>query len=138
MSNYLSLHEAVVIASKASECTLDLIRGKKIMYRGKMLNGETITYCFPYSKFHHAQGCYWVDITKVQVETMNETDKGTILFRLEGNKVMGVKWADFKEHLTDDCMRYSKAAGHHWKLHIFHDHINIRGNPNRFFSSIMS
>ena len=98
MSEYISLNEVILLASKASECNFRQVPRKKIMFQGQKPNGETITLCSPQSKMH-PQGFYWVDITQEQSRVLNETDKGLIFFRLEGRNLLMVKWADLKHPL---------------------------------------
>ena len=127
MSEYISLNEVILLASKASECNFRQVPKKKIMFQGQKPNGETITLCSPQSKMH-PQGFYWVDITQEQSHVLSETDKGLIFFRLEGRNLLMVKWADLKQYLTADCMRYNTNEQNHWKLNIYKDHIKISGN----------
>ena len=127
MSEYISLGEVLGRASQASECNLSQVPRKKIMFQGQKPNGETITLCSPQSKMH-PQGFYWVDITQEQSRVLSETDKGLICFRLEGRNLLMVKWADLKQYLTADCMRYNTNEQNHWKLNIYKDHIKISGN----------
>ena len=41
-----------------------------------------------------------------------------------------VKWAELKQYLTHDCMRFNDNEQNHWKLNIYEDHIKISGNAN--------
>lgn len=127
MSEYISLNEALMLTSKASDCSFSQIRGKRIMFHGMKQNGETVTLCSPQSKMH-SQGFYWVDITQEQYRVLSETDTGIIFFRLEGRNLVLVRWEDLKQHLTSDCMRNNTNEGNHWKLNIYHDHIKVSGN----------
>ena len=52
MSEYISLNEVILLASKASECNFRQVPRKKIMFQGQKPNGETITLCSPQSKMH--------------------------------------------------------------------------------------
>ena len=137
MSEYISLGEVLGLASKASECNLRQVPRKKIMFQGQKPNGETITLCSPQSKMH-PQGFYWVDITQEQSRVLNETDKGLIFFRLEGRNLLMVKWADLKQYLTADCMRYNTNEQNHWKLNIFPDYIKVVKNKEEMPIEIVS
>ena len=127
MSEWISVNEVLFLAGKACGCGFAQIPGKKILFRGKMPEGETVTLCSPQSKMH-PQGFYWVDITQEQARVLNETDRGLICFRLEGRNLLMVPWADLKQYLTADCMRYNTHEQHHWKLHIEKDRIKISGS----------
>ena len=127
MNEYIALSEVLLLASSASECSFRQIPRKKIMFRGRKSNGDTVTLCSPQSKMH-PQGFYWVDITQEQARVLSETDTSLIFFRLEGRNLLMIKWADLKQYLTADCMRYNANEKNHWKLNIYKDHIKISGN----------
>lgn len=127
MNEYINLNEVLLLASKATECDFRPVSRKKIMFQGRKTNGDTVTLCSPQSKMH-PQGFYWVDITQEQARVLGETDVGIVFFRLEGRNLLMTKWADLKQYLIADCMRYNAKEQHHWKLYIFQDHIKISGN----------
>lgn len=135
MYEYIEFSEVLSLANKALECTFKQVSRKTIIYQGAQQNGETITLCSPRSKIH-PQGFYWVDITQEQARVLNETDKGIILFRLEGQKLLVVKWSELKLYLTADCIRYNSKEKKHWKLNIYNDHIKISGNAKEMPAKI--
>ena len=129
MSEYIRLGEVLELASKASDCKFRQVPRKKIMFQGRKPNGESVTLCLPQAK-KQPKDFYWVDITQEQARVLDETDIGSLFFRLEGNNFMLVSWAELKKYLTLDCMRNNTNEGNHWKLNIYKDHIKVSGNIN--------
>ena len=129
MSEYISLGEVLELTSKASECNFRQVPRKKIMFQGRKPNGESVTLCSPQAK-KQPKDFYWVDITQEQAHVLDETDMGLLFFRLEGNNLMLVSWAELKQYLTLDCMRNNTNEGNHWKFNIYKNHIKVSGNIN--------
>jgi hypothetical protein len=126
---YLSKEEAVAYANSEHHCYYIPIHGKQIMFEA-VRNGEKLCMLTPKSKYHKAQDRYWVDITSIQADLMDSYDKALILFRLEGMKLVGVKWADIRPHLSADYMTHNANEGDHWKLQICRDRIWIGKQEN--------
>lgn len=61
---------------------------------------------------------------------MDAYDNGILFFRLEGRRLLMLKWGDIKPYLTRDCVRYNVKEQNHWKLNIYEDHVKISGNPS--------
>ena len=128
MGDYLTINEAVAEASKSAGCVLTQVPGKKIMFHGRMRNGESVIMCTPQAK-RQPQGFYWTDITEVQYNLLNSYDNATVVFRLEGNHLVMWDWRGLKNSLTKNCMKYNAKEGNHWKLYIYDDRVKIVGNP---------
>ncbi len=127
MGDYLTINEAVAEASKSVGCVLTQVPGKKIMFHGRMRNGESVIMCTPQAK-RQPQGFYWTDITEVQYNLLNSYDNATVVFRLEGNRLVKWEWRGLKNSLTKNCMKYNEKEGYHWKLNIYDTYIKIVGN----------
>ena len=128
MGAYLTIPEAVYEASKVIGCELTQVPRKKVMYEGRLRNGDTIILCTPQAK-RQPKGFYWVDITEVQYNLLSSYDHATVVFRLEGNRLTRCNWANLKTYLTRSCMKNNANEGNHWKLYIHKDKIEILGNP---------
>ncbi len=128
MSNIVDIEKVLKVASGAAGNNYRLIKGKRIMFETTLPNGESIILCTPQSKHHDTISAGWVDITLVQYELMDSYDNALIIFRLEGSKLSMINWVDLKSLFTEDCKRYSKNAGYHWKLNIHDNFIKVIGN----------
>lgn len=131
MNIYLTKEEAIAYTDVAHHCHYTPIHGKQIMFEA-IRDSEKLCMLTPKSKYHKAQGRYWVDITSVQADLMDSYDKAFILFRLEGMKLVGVKWDDIRPHLSAEYMTHNTNEGDHWKLQICQDHIWIGKQENSF------
>lgn len=129
MVDYISITEVLILAAQAVGVSFNQIPRKKIMFSAKKVNGDTVALCSPQSKYH-PQGFYWVDITEEQSSVMDAYDNGILFFRLEGRRLLVLKWGDIKPYLARDCMRYNAKEQNHWKLNIYEDHVKISGNPS--------
>ena len=136
MNSYLSIEEAVLHANAAHHCHYLPIPLKKIMFEA-VKDGLRICMLTPKSKYHEAQDRYWVDITSIQADLMDSYDKAFVLFRLEGMKLIGVKWDDIRTHMSGEYMTHNNNEGDHWKLQICHDRIWIGKQENSFPIRIM-
>lgn len=108
---------------------LHQMKGKRIFYTGILDDGNEIVVCTPESKLH-LKGHGWVDITTKQYELLDRAFEGILAIRLEHNKLYSVKFKDLKNYLTVDSMLNNTREGDHWKLYIFSDYIQVRGNEN--------
>ena len=136
MDNYVSIRTAKAITEGAHECILTTIPGKQILFEGKKKNGETIALCTPQSKFN-SNNRYWVDITEVQLNTLDSYDHAILFIRLEGNYMLLLGWPELRSYLTPDCMKYNLNEGNHWKLYIHSHYTEIAGNDYRIEKSIV-
>ena len=127
MAEYLSINEAVAIASQSAGCSLVQVPGKKIMYHGTGKRGESIIMCTPQAKLQ-PQGFYWTDITEVQYRLLNSYDRAIMVFRLQGNMSVTGEWSGIRPYLTQEAMKYNANEGNHWKLNIYQDRIKVTGN----------
>ena len=105
------------------------VKGKQIFFTGILNNGKEILICTPKSKLY-PKGHGWVDITVQQYEILDSSFEGILVIRLEGNKLYNLNFKDLQSYLTVDSMIYNKREGDHWKLYIFPDYIEVRGNKN--------
>ena len=124
---YITIKQAVELASEAWGAELKAIPGKRIMFRGVDRNGESITLLTPQSALQ-PKGFFWVDITEVQYDVMNETDRAAIFFRFDYFAFALVRWSDLKEYLVKDCIYYTDQEKNHWKLYINGKTIKVNGN----------
>ena len=136
MENTVSIITAKAITEESHDCILTTIPGKKIMFEGKKKNGETIALCTLYSKFN-INNRYWVDITEVQLNTLDNYDHAILFIRLEGNHMLLLGWPELRSYLTPDCMKYNPNEGNHWKLYIHSHYTEIAGSDYRIEKSIV-
>lgn len=129
MAEYLSINEAVAVASQSAGCSLVQVPGKKIMYHGTDRRGQSFIMCTPQAKLQ-SQGFYWTDITEVQYRLLDSYDRAIVLFRLQGNRLTRCDWSVLKRHLTQSAMKHNTNEGNHWKLNIYSNKIKVTGNPN--------
>jgi hypothetical protein len=105
--------------------------GKRVFYNGKRVDCGKIVVCTPQSKLHR-KGHGWIDFTRIQFLILDEADDSILAFRMEGDKVYYFYFRDFKDYLTKDSMLYNKREGDHWKLYIWPNYIEVRGNSTHF------
>ena len=97
------------------------------MYRGVTKEGKEITLLTPQSKLQPT-GHFWVDITEIQYNVMNETESAAVFFRFDFNSFALVKWDELKKYLLPEYMYYTDQEKEHWKLYINGKTIKINGN----------
>ena len=56
-----------------------------------------------------------------------------VVFRVENIGDFYIPFDTLKPFLTESAMQYNKKEGNHWKLYIYRDHVQIRGNPEKLF-----
>jgi len=79
----------------------------------------------------HIKGHGWIDITSKQKNLLEHAECSMFAFRLEGNKVYYLNYSELKKYLTLDSMLNNDKEGDHWKLYIWPNYIEIRGNKQR-------
>ena len=126
---FIDINKAVALAEEAWGTKLQLIPRKRKMFRGTMKDGRTVTLLTPQSSLQ-STGHFWVDITKIQYDVMNETDEAVVFFRFDYHAFSLVKWSELKEYLLSDYMYYTDQEKEHWKLYIDGKTIKVNGNPN--------
>lgn len=135
MGDYVELPEILDCLLQSGVRFLRQVPRKKIMFFGTAVNGDALAICSPQSKFHK-QGFYWVDITEIQCNVMNQAKKGLVIFRLEGRKIAVIDWDVLKQSLMPGCMRYNSTEKNHWKLNIYDCYIKVSGNPDEIRTAV--
>ena len=120
----IHIDSIVAFANASLQCDFRLIPGKRIMYQA-VKDGKTLCMVSPMSSYHPDQGCYWVDLTEVQLETLDQYDSGFLLFRLEGMKLMMAGWPELRPLLDGKAMTNNLSEGNHWKLRLYNDGIRV-------------
>lgn len=126
---FISKDTAVELANQAWGTDLKVIPGKRIMYRGMTREGKTITLLTPQSSLQPT-GHFWVDITEIQYNVMNETESAGVFFRFDFNTFALVRWDELKQYLLPEYMYYTDQEKEHWKLYIDGKTIRVNGNKN--------
>ncbi|KUP22072.1 hypothetical protein [Paenibacillus sp. DMB5] len=99
------------------------------MFHGQN-NGERLVLCSPQSKLH-ANGHGWFDLTKKQVELLDDADIAILAVRLEGGKVYYVDFKELRKLLSAvKTLKYS--SDEKWRLYIWDKYITVRGNDSKF------
>lgn len=94
-------------------------------------DGKKIVLCTPASKIH-VNGHGWFDLNLSQVELLDNAAVSILVVRLDGEKIYYVDFKELRKLMTTKCMTRSKTSGEHWKLYIWKDYIEVRGNRQRF------
>lgn len=129
----MSIPSKEIVISKLQEfftITLHKLPKYNVFYSGILKDNEEILICTPHSKLH-INGHGWIDITSKQILLLKKAKHSILAFRLEGNKVYYVNFYDFEKNLTQESMLNNSREGNHWKLYIWPNHIEIRGNANK-------
>lgn len=115
---------------KIYQISLNKIPSHRVFYKGVINDNEEILICTPQSKLHK-NGHGWIDITYKQLLFLKKAKYSILAFRIEGNKVYYINFDDLEKHLTIESMLNNNKEGDHWKLYIWQNNIEIRGNQNR-------
>jgi hypothetical protein len=111
--------------------TFQKLPNKDVLYIGELQNGSHAFVYTPQSKLH-AKGNGWIDVTKVQYSVLDKSEHSIIAFRLEDDKIYYFDFSELKKYLTDETLLNNKREGDHWKLYVWSDYIEVRGNGKRF------
>lgn len=114
---------------KELSVSLKLETGKRIIYSGIDINRKKIIVCTPESKVHN-KGHGWVDFTAIQKTLIEKADFSIMALRMGDDKTYYINFKLLAPYLTSETMVNNKREGDHWKLYIWPDHIQIRGNVN--------
>lgn len=101
--------------------------GKQIIYSGVDVNGKKVTVCTPESKLH-IKGHGWIDITIIQKSLLEKSDFSILALRMGDDKTYYVDFKKLVPYLTHEAMVNNKKEGDHWKLYVWPDHLEVRGN----------
>jgi hypothetical protein len=87
----------------------------------------------------HKGGQGWIDLTRIQINLMEEYDAALLAFRLPRQQTYFINFQQLRPLLTEKCIFDSKREGVHWKLYVWPGRIEIRQNdtllpiaPNTF------
>lgn len=105
------------------------IHRKKVFFEG-ILGERSVIVCTPKSKLH-VNGHGWTDITLVQVQLMKEYDIAIYAFRVEDGNTHFVCFNEMNKYMTNSTRIFNEHEKEHWKLYIWPDEIEVRGNNRR-------
>jgi len=106
------------------DLSLTKVKGKQIIFEGYWKDGKSVVLISPLSKLYES-GNGWVDITKKQVELLNNYSIAIAAFRLPDM----IYYFDFNQLntiLSDDCLIYNEREGEHWKMDIWPNEIRVK------------
>ncbi len=129
MDENIKISEVVRLASETNDCEYHQVKGKQILYEAYK-DGDSYCFLTPYSRYHEAQGRFWVDITTIQYEVIEKYNHAFVFFRLEGGMMVMVGWHELKELLTEEYKTNNSHEGDHWKVQIYTDHIWVGRKEN--------
>lgn len=122
-------YEVTETIEQKYQCRLRTIKGKRIMLEG-YTKGQKIVVCTPQSKIHPA-GHGWFDLSKIQVELLDQAQIAILAVRLEGNKIFYIDFGDLRSYMSEKAMvNYSGVDK--WNLYISNNYITIRGVDKRY------
>jgi hypothetical protein len=85
---------------KKFNCSLSVIKGKQIMFRGNS-DGKSLILCTPSSKLH-PRGMGWFDLTIKQVEILDKAEIAILAVRLEGSKIYYLNFKRLRRLMTTE------------------------------------
>lgn len=109
---------------------LEKVPGKQVVYQGKNQDGKSFLVCSPQSRLHERKHG-WIDLTTIQFDLLSQSDVPFLALRVEGNGVYYFYFNELKPYLTKQAMLYNQREGDHWKLYIWPETIEVRGNDSR-------